>query len=247
MPKQSKSAIKLKRLRERTGLTVRATAHAIGREPSTYAWYEDGYKKEHLPIELVKLLIPIFSKKGVSPDELMQLAGLSTQVAADFFAPEPLNDITSISIQEIDVKGGAGLGGEALLENLTDEAGNTRCADVIKGNWNFPPEYLTEVRVKPRQVRIIEITGDSMAGIDGNGLHSGDRVMIDLSDTNPSPPGIFALWDGFGVVVKRVERIPRSDPAALRLISDNPAHAPYVVTSTEANIIGRVCWFARRL
>lgn len=246
MPRQSKSAMKLKRLRERAGLTVRATAQAIGREPSTYAWYEDGYKKEHLPVELVKSLIPVLCKKGVSPRELLQLAGINSQ-ETDSSIPISVKDMPSISIQEIDVKGGAGLGGESLLENLTDEAGNVHCSDVTKGNWNFPPDYLAEVRVKPNQVRIIEITGDSMTSLDGGGLHSGDRVMIDISDTNPSPPGIFALWDGFGVVVKRVERIPGSDPASLRLLSDNPAHAPYEVSSTEANIIGRVCWFARRL
>lgn len=78
-------------------------------------------------------------------------------------------------------------------------------------------------------------------------LHSGDRVMVDNGDRIPSPGGVFAVWDGFGVVTKRLEVVPNSDPPTLRISSDNPLHREYERTADEVNIIGRVVWFARRL
>ena len=60
-----------------------------------------------------------------------------------------------------------------------------------------------ELHVQPSAVRIIEILGDSMAPT----LRSGDRVMVDESHRTPSPPGIYALHDGYGVIVKRIELI----------------------------------------
>jgi phage repressor protein C with HTH and peptisase S24 domain len=44
-------------------------------------------------------------------------------------------------------------------------------------------------------------------------LASGDRVLIDTSQRVPVPPGIFAIWDGMGLVAKRIEHEPNSDPA----------------------------------
>lgn len=191
-----------------------------------------------------ELLRKICNLLQITPDYLF---GFSEKSKKKSSPEKPVQIGRSQVIAEIDVRAGAGLGGESALENLTSENGHTFSSDVVKGEWHFPPEYLSEVRVQPKSVRIIEITGDSMTRADGGGLHSGDRAMVDLSDKNPTPPGIFALWDGFGMVVKRLERVPRSDPAAIRLISDNPLHQPTVLTADEVNIIGRIVWFARRL
>ena len=78
-------------------------------------------------------------------------------------------------------------------------------------------------------------------------LLNGDRVLIDRRDTNPTQPGIFALFDGFGLVAKLVARVPRSDPPQIRIISRDHDLAPYEATLDEVRIIGRVVWFARRL
>jgi hypothetical protein len=55
------------------------------------------------------------------------------------------------------------------------------------------------------------------------------------------------LWDGLGIVVKRLDYIPGSDPATVEIISDNTLHKRYERTVEEAHIIGRVVWFARKL
>jgi phage repressor protein C with HTH and peptisase S24 domain len=75
----------------------------------------------------------------------------------------------------------------------------------------------------------------------------GDIVLVDLGRRSPTPPGIFVLHDGMGLVAKRLEHIPNSDPPRLRIISDNPLYKPYEGSGEEVNVIGRIRWFAREM
>ena len=50
-----------------------------------------------------------------------------------------------------------------------------------------------------------------------------------------------------GLVAKRLEHVPMSDPPRLRIISDNPRYTPYECTAEEVNVVGRIRWFAREL
>lgn len=90
---------------------------------------------------------------------------------------------------------------------------------------------------------LMPVIGQSMEPI----LHDGDNVLVDRRKTNPSQPGIFAIWDGYGLVAKWIERVPKSDPPALRIFSENARFAPYESLVEQTRIIGRVVWFARRL
>lgn len=148
------------------------------------------------------------------------------------------------AIAEIDVRAGAGMGGEAALEAFSPNGRDVIAHDAVIGQWQMPGDYLsTELRTAPRNVRMIAVEGDSMSPT----LLSGDRVLVDTRRKAPSPPGVFAIWDGMSVVVKRLELIQGSDPPTVRIISDNGLHAAYERTAEEANIIGRVIWFGRRL
>lgn len=99
------------------------------------------------------------------------------------------------------------------------------------------------LRADPAMLRIMHVEGDSMLPT----LHSGDVVLVDLSRRSPTPPGIFVVFDGMGLVAKRLEHIPNHDPPVVRLISDNPIYSPYERTADEINIIGRIRWFAREI
>jgi phage repressor protein C with HTH and peptisase S24 domain len=136
------------------------------------------------------------------------------------------------SVTEIDVRASAGPG--ALNEGLEE----------MKGTWLFPdPVIRHEFRTKPEYLHIITIDGDSMAPL----LASGDRILIDTNQRVPVPPGIFVIWDGMGLVAKRVEHIPNSDPTVVIIKSVNPEYQTYERTADEVNIIGRVIWAAKRL
>jgi phage repressor protein C with HTH and peptisase S24 domain len=78
-------------------------------------------------------------------------------------------------------------------------------------------------------------------------LSSGDRILIDSSQKVPVPPGIFVVWDGMGLVAKRVEHIPNSEPPKIVIRSINPEYQTYERTADEVNIVGRVIWTAKRL
>ena len=109
---------------------------------------------------------------------------------------------------------------------------------------SFPPSLLRQITAAPANgLRLISISGDSMAPT----LEHRDMVMIDTNRTIPSPPGIFILDDGLGLVAKRVDAIPNTRPQMLRLLSDNPAYSNYQRRIDEVRILGRVFWFARSL
>lgn len=200
-------------------------------------------------------------EKGAEPskEELLELARLAGASVEEFLAgdgdiPETLPSRPSkpspsptTRIPEVDVRGGMGGGGVASLEiNHTDEWGNQVVCDDVRGSWDMPVDYVRhELRVVPSRVQIIEVRGDSMEPV----LHSRDRVMIDLDDTDPGQGGVFAIWDGMSVLVKRIERIHKSDPPAVRVISDNPNHSPFdlVLDDGGGRIIGRAVWFGRRM
>lgn len=149
-------------------------------------------------------------------------------------------------------------GGEMPLEEIPDEvfpvpeltveisAGGGALVEREEPHrhWYFARDILRhEIGVEPNAAKIIRVKGDSMNGV----LENRDLVMIDTSDRNPSPPGVFALWDGFGDVIKRVEHIPNSDPPRLVISSAHEGYRTYEMTADEIRIIGRVVWFARRL
>ena len=71
---------RLKELRKRSGLSVRAVARAIGRPPSTYSTYEDAFKKPRLPIDLAHALAGVFKDRGIDEAEVLSLAGVSRDI-----------------------------------------------------------------------------------------------------------------------------------------------------------------------
>lgn len=148
-------------------------------------------------------------------------------------------------VPEIDAVLGAGMGGDGQTEAWFIGPDQVVSSDVVREIWGIPDSYLAaELRTSRKRVRIIEVRGDSMEPT----LEAGDRVMVDLSDRRPSPDGLFALWDGIGVVVKRLEHIPYSDPTSFRIISDNTErHSSYERNGDEINVIGRVIWLARKI
>ena len=109
---------------------------------------------------------------------------------------------------------------------------------------SFPPDLLRRITAAPAGgLKLLSISGDSMSPT----LEDGDLVMVDTGRRMPSPPGIFILDDGVGLVAKRVDAIPNTTPPQLRLSSDNPAYSNYQRRIDEVHVVGRVVWFARNI
>ena len=56
------------------------------------------------------------------------------------------------------------------------------------------------------------------------------------------PPGFFVIWDGMGLVAKRIEHVPQSDPSKLLLGSLNPAYDSHECLAEEIHVVGRAVW-----
>ncbi len=97
-----------------------------------------------------------------------------------------------------------------------------------------------KLNANPNELRVVDVKGDSMAPT----LSEGDTVLINLKETTPSPAGIFVLFDGFGLIVKRLELQP---DGTVQILSDNLNYAPHTRPLTDINIIGRVVWIAREV
>lgn len=70
------AAPRLKALRQRTGLSAPQVARAVGREPTSYRYYEDRYDKPLIPVELAMQLVRVFEGLGVEAAEVLALAGI---------------------------------------------------------------------------------------------------------------------------------------------------------------------------
>jgi phage repressor protein C with HTH and peptisase S24 domain len=116
--------------------------------------------------------------------------------------------------------------------------------------WGFPEAWVRSVlRATPKDLDVLTVDGDSMVSSPprADDINPGDRVVINKADRSPSPAGYFLLWDGMGLVAKRIEFIVRSEPPRIRIISNNEKYSPYEVTLEEANIIGRIVGKWQRL
>lgn len=160
-----------------------------------------------------------------------------------------------LSIPETELGGPPSRGAAlALVSNVSNvpeyevhvsAGGGTLVADENKRrDWPFATDYLrSDLGMERAKLAVLEVRGDSMEPT----LSSGDRVLVNMSDRQVSQPGIFVIFDGDGTVVKRVEKIPGSQPTRIVLISDNPRHSRYELGSEEVQIVGRVVWRAGRI
>lgn len=152
------------------------------------------------------------------------------QFEADLSPLPPRRSAASIMVPEFEAAASAGGGA-----NNDDEQ--------LRALWPFSRQNLDAMRLTHADLAIIEIVGDSMAPT----LASGDRVLIDRADKRL--PGVFVIWDGDGLIAKRVERVPgrAGSPARLRITSDNKLHNDHEVEAEWVRIVGRVVGLIRRL
>ena len=217
---------RLKAIRQRAGISIRQVAEALGMEHgSSYQHYEDRFKKPFLPLDLILKLVPIFTPRGIEASELFALAGVDGSGHRPLEEPpRPELATPMLRIEELDVRASAGSG-------LTESAGQTIA------EWQIPSEIVRGYTMAPAsELRIITVLGDSMEPT----LLPGQRVLVDTGDRRPSPPGIFVVFDGLGLVVKRVQLLPHTDPPRVKITSDNQNYEPYERTLDEAYIQGRV-------
>ena len=141
-------------------------------------------------------------------------------------------------IPERNVVGGLGSGADGTVVMIDGQT-----TDEVRDVWRIPPEYIrTELSAREADLDIITVQGDSMQPT----ILPGDKVMINRAQ-GLSGDGIYAVHDGTGPSVKRLQVMIGTDPIRIRVLSDNPNHERYDVAATDLHIIGRVIWRGTRL
>lgn len=142
------------------------------------------------------------------------------------------------ALPELDVKLGAGEG--TVGEIITLPVGEERISGhKVVAEWLVPESYLIhEAKANGQTTIIMEVIGDSMQP----NYMPGDRVLVDLLQTKLVADTVYAISDGYGEPqIKRLQRVPFSKPAQVKIISDNPILETFTVELDQLTIIGRVC------
>jgi phage repressor protein C with HTH and peptisase S24 domain len=132
-----------------------------------------------------------------------------------------------IAVPVLDVQASAGPGAFAESERA-------------RARMRFDPSWLRGLNVDPRQLSVIQVTGDSMAPT----LHDGDDILVDRGNRR--------LRDGIHVLrldgVLNVKRLLVEAGGKVTVRSDNPAYPTWPsLERRELDVIGRVVWAGRRL
>ncbi|HVI30435.1 XRE family transcriptional regulator [Hansschlegelia sp.] len=138
------------------------------------------------------------------------------------------------AMPDIDVSAGAGPGGLPLPHQLPHDGGVVYAADAIRGEVILPDYLLGEyTRAKANRVHVVRVRGDSMETT----LSSGDRVLVDTTDTSIGQGGVFVILDPDGEVL--IKRLRKLSEGRIEVVSDNPKQATDTHAASEVRVIGR--------
>ncbi|MBL4871588.1 MAG: helix-turn-helix transcriptional regulator [Robiginitomaculum sp.] len=97
--------------------------------------------------------------------------------------------------------------------------------------WAMPTDWIKDkLRTNPEGLCVIE----SPTTVDK--ISEGDKVLCDTNDRRPSPEGLFAHWDGYGVIINQMMIIPN---IGVRVFSPNSDRS-YDAQLDDIKLIGRI-------
>ena len=213
---------KIKDLLWRHGLSMREASLAIGRNHSYLYRFVELAKPRALTFQDTEKLAGLL---GCEAGELRhETVPPRKRWTRKRRKPSPASGPVMAGVPEMEVEAAAGPG--ALADEFVTE----------KGRWHLPEAMIRhEGGADPAALRILRVRGESMEPE----VRGGDRIVVDTASRVPATGELFVLWDGAGLVVKRVEFL-QGEPPRLRLISANPDYTPYECLAEEAHIVGKV-------
>lgn len=209
----------------RRGLSMREASLAIGRNHSYLYRFVELAKPRALACRDTERLAALL---GCEAGKLRH----DTAPERPAGAPRPvLPGPAMADVPEMDIEAAAGPG--ALNEEFAAE----------KARWRLPESMIRyEGGAEPAALRILRVRGNSMEPEMGEG----DRIVVDTARRVPVMGELFVLWDGDGLVVKRIESARDPGTPRLRLLSANPDYPPYTCLAADAHIVGKVLWAVKR-
>ena len=224
---------KIRKLLWKHGINMREASLAIGRNVSyMHGFLERGTPRVLSYQDAAKLAVVLGCEAGeLHHAERPPRRKRSSAQEPDLGSVEITTDAI-VGIPEISVEASAGPG--AVNDEHIEE----------QARWFLPEAMIRfETGSEPDAVRVLRVRGISMEPE----LSDGDRLLIDTSRQIPATGEMFVLWDGSGLVVKRVELCTDdSKTPSLLLKSAHQNYADYTVPASEVQIVGKVLWAIRK-
>ena len=220
---------RLKALLRQNDLTMSRASTAIGRNKTYLQQYLVRGMPKVLGFQDSEALAKLLR---CDPAELRhaELPPRKAQSRTRRYGPRAHPDAPLVPVPEMEVEAAAG--GGALADEFVEE----------KTRWYLPEAMVRhEGDADPKTLRILRVRGDSMEPE----MREGDRLLVDTARRRPATGELFVLFDGTGLVVKRVEMVPGEE--RIRLLSANPAYEPYTALGDEIHVVGKVVWVLRRM
>ncbi|MHA7777375.1 LexA family protein [Roseibium sp. M-1] len=231
---QSAVSRQLADLKDRSGLSIRAIARAMGYQnaSSIQRYFSHDYSKPALPADFVAKLLPVLVGAGEQPITREEVLAL---------APESITDLEAASAPlraaaPLEIKGqvAAGLWMEAGLFET-----DTVSQSTIAGDLRYPGEYQYLLQINGESLNRIARNGDLILCLDyldaGIEIKSGDLVVVERSR------------DGGHTIERTAKRIVRRNgDIELRPESNDPRFQdPVIFTehdeeATEVRIISKI-------
>ena len=191
---------KLKDLLWKRGLTMAAASVALGRNRA--------YMHQYLERGLPKVLnypdsVTLGELLDCDPAELRHETVPKRKPAKRTrrIPPAGIPGVPLSAIPEMEIEAAAGPG--ALNEEFATE----------KARWYLPESMVRhEADANPEGLRILRVRGNSMEPE----MSAGDRIVVDTARRIPATGEMAVLWDGNGLVVKRIETVREPGPPQLR-------------------------------
>lgn len=86
-------------------------------------------------------------------------------------------------------------------------------------------------------LRLLEVLSDNTAP----DLKMNDYAIIDLSQTTPSPPGLFCICDGFAISFAKIRVVPSQTPTEIAILDTRSNSTHHTSSISSITILGRVC------
>lgn len=234
------------RLKEAIEASPDHTMATLSREAKKNHAYLQQFIERGTPKKLPEDVRSLLSDRLQIPEN--EIGGRSTLVASyDPDAPDPEMvpfepGVSSISpyegshpdaMPDIDVSAGAGPGGSELPQ-LMPNGSVVFSQQAVRGEVVLPRYLLEEYTyANPGRVHVIRVRGDSMEST----LASGDRVLVDTTDTAIGQGGVFVILDPDSEVL--VKRLRKLQNGKIEVVSDNLKQASDVFRSEEVRVVGR--------
>lgn len=229
MSDEQDTALAVKAIRERSGLSVRKLAERMDMPSSTYGHYEDPrrFKGPYLPVDVAEKLAKAIAGTPVDPSEAWRLAAPADAPLAVPNGEHAPFGAALVPVYDVEASAGHG----AIVD-----------AEEHVSNLAFSTQYLREMTsAKGKQLAAIRVKGDSMAPT----IQDDDMVVIDMTKTNLDFDGLFVLRIGEAFQIKRIGRGARR--ASVMVISDNTLYPPVDTERAEIDVVGKVIWYGRKV